>query len=102
MVLTARVDAGCSQRVGSPGQLTARRDQTPGGYRRVQGGRWLLPTSWLAWPAYSAARPDTWRVQGTGVDAPPTASACQSGGCHSPLQEASMTQVSTVGLDLAK
>src|SRR5215217_7479923 len=33
MVLMARVDAGCSQRAGPPGQLTARRDQTPGGYR---------------------------------------------------------------------
>src|SRR5215212_5574726 len=33
MVLRARVDAGCSQRAGPPGQLTARRGQTPGGYR---------------------------------------------------------------------
>src|SRR5215218_9590276 len=29
MVLTARVDAGCSRRAGPSGQLTARRDQTP-------------------------------------------------------------------------
>src|SRR3954453_7093788 len=27
------------------------------------GGRWLLPTSWPAWPAYSSSRPDTWRGQ---------------------------------------
>src|SRR3954447_13544034 len=26
--------------------------------RRVQGGRWLLPTSWPVWPAYSSSRPD--------------------------------------------
>src|SRR3954469_20650862 len=29
MVLTARVDAGCSRRAGPSGQLTARSDQTP-------------------------------------------------------------------------
>src|SRR5215212_640955 len=41
MVLRARVDAGCSQRAGPPGQLTARRDQTPGGYRMDAPGRHL-------------------------------------------------------------
>src|SRR3954466_14258131 len=35
------VDAGCSQRAGPPGQLTARRDQTPGGYRVDAPGRHL-------------------------------------------------------------
>src|SRR3954463_3349336 len=67
------------------------------------GGRWLLPTSWPAWPAYSSSRPDTsggYRV-GTGWT-PPTAPACQSGGVEHHSREASMGQVSTVGLDLAK
>src|SRR3954452_15533222 len=27
------------------------------------GGRWLLPTSWPAWPAYNPSLPDAWRVQ---------------------------------------
>src|SRR3954453_11835696 len=26
--------------------------------RRIRGGRWLLPTSCPAWPAYSSSRPD--------------------------------------------
>src|SRR3954454_9357546 len=33
---------------------------------------------------------------------PPTALVCQSGGVEHPLREASMGQVSTIGLDLAK
>ncbi|WP_218016889.1 hypothetical protein, partial [Sphingomonas mali] len=33
---------------------------------------------------------------------PLTASMCQSGGVEAPLQEASMDEVSTVGIDLAK
>src|SRR3954453_2043816 len=33
---------------------------------------------------------------------PPTALVCQSGGVEQPLREASMGQVSTIGLDLAK
>jgi transposase len=37
-----------------------------------------------------------------GVDAPPTASLCQSGGVESHSREASMRKVSTIGLDLAK
>src|SRR3954452_15984911 len=36
-----RVDAGCSRRAGPPGQLTARRDQTPGGHRMDAPGRHL-------------------------------------------------------------
>src|SRR3954449_4673031 len=81
MVLTARVDAGCSRRAGPSGQLTARRDQTPpegtgatsywacvaansSGHMSHHGahgtgGRWVLPTSWPVWPAYSSSRPDT-------------------------------------------
>src|SRR5215218_104395 len=62
-----RVDAGCSQRAGPPGQLTATRH-----LRKVQGGR------------------------------PPTALVCQSGGVEHHSREASMGQVSTIGLDLAK
>src|SRR5215210_6678636 len=69
MVLKARVDAGCSRRAGPPGQLTARRDQTP--------------------------------PEGTGWT-PPTALVCQSGGVEHHSREASMGQVSTIGLDLAK
>src|SRR5215213_9375619 len=64
-----RVDAGCSQRAGPPGQLTTRRDQTP--------------------------------AEGTGWT-PPTALVCQSGGVEHHAREASMGQVSTIGLDLAK
>src|SRR4051794_6513227 len=37
-----------------------------------------------------------------GVDAPPTALVCQSGGVEHHSREASMGQVSTIGLDLAK
>src|SRR4051812_42426151 len=33
----------------------------------ARSGRWLLPTSWPAWRAYSSSRLDTWRVQGGGV-----------------------------------
>src|SRR3954447_25581772 len=62
------------------------------------GGRWLLPTSWPAWPAYSSSRPDTRRVQD---GRPRTASACQ-GGVDRPLEEASVGQVNTIGLDIAK
>src|ERR671911_904452 len=60
------VDAGCSQRAGPPGQLTATRR-----LRKVQDGR------------------------------PRTASACQ-GGVDRPLEEASVGQVNTIGLDIAK
>src|SRR3954464_379845 len=41
------------------------------------GGRWLLPTSWPAWPAYSSSRPDTsggYRVDAI-VDVPHSATA---------------------------
>src|SRR3954468_6889139 len=62
------------------------------------GGRWSLPTSWPAWPAYSSSRPDTWRVQG---GRPRTASACQ-GGVDRPPEEASVGQAHTIGLDIAK
>src|SRR3954470_15738233 len=65
----------------------------------ARSGRWLLPTSWPAWPAYSSSRPDTWRVQ---VWTPPAALVCQSGGVEHHSREASMGQVSTIGLDLAK
>ena len=37
-----------------------------------------------------------------GVDAPPTASMCQSGGVDHHLREASVSEVSTIGLDIAK
>jgi hypothetical protein len=37
-----------------------------------------------------------------GVDAPPTASMCQSGGVEHHLGEASVSEVITVGLDIAK
>src|SRR5918998_2479847 len=70
MVLKARVDAGCSQQAGPPGELTTRRSQTP--------------------------------PEGTGWT-PPTASRCQSGGVeHTTAKEASVGEVSTIGLDLAK
>jgi hypothetical protein len=36
------------------------------------------------------------------VDAPPTASMCQSGGVEHYLREASVSEVITVGLDIAK
>src|SRR5215213_5993389 len=39
MVLTARVDAGCPQRAGPPGQLTARSGQTA-----QEGTGWTPPT----------------------------------------------------------
>ena len=37
-----------------------------------------------------------------GVDAPPTASMCQSGGVEHHLREASVSEVSIIGLDIAK
>ncbi|MDA9497728.1 hypothetical protein XI05_09555 [Bradyrhizobium sp. CCBAU 11357] len=37
-----------------------------------------------------------------GVDAPPTASMCQSGGVEHHLREASVAEVSIIGLDIAK
>ena len=37
-----------------------------------------------------------------GVDAPPTASMCQSGGVEHHLREASVSGVSIIGLDIAK
>jgi hypothetical protein len=37
-----------------------------------------------------------------GVDAPPTASMCQSGGVEHHLREASVSEVITIGLDIAK
>ena len=37
-----------------------------------------------------------------GVDAPPTASMCQSGGVEHHLREASVSDVITIGLDIAK
>jgi hypothetical protein len=37
-----------------------------------------------------------------GVDAPPTALMCQSGGVEHHLREASVSEVSTIGLDIAK
>ena len=37
-----------------------------------------------------------------GVDAPPTASMCQSGGIEHHLREASVSKVITIGLDIAK
>ena len=64
---------------------------------RARSGRWLLPTSWPAWPAYSDQAPP----EGTGVDAPDGISVPEWWCCKL-LQEASMSQVSTVGLDLAK
>ncbi|MEJ2379043.1 MAG: hypothetical protein P8Y71_27840, partial [Pseudolabrys sp.] len=36
-----------------------------------------------------------------GVDAPPTASMCQSGGVEHHLREASVSEVSIIGLDIA-
>jgi hypothetical protein len=37
-----------------------------------------------------------------GVDAPPTASMCQSGDVEHHLREASLSEVITIGLDIAK
>lgn len=37
-----------------------------------------------------------------GVDAPPTASMCQSGGVEHHLREASVSEASIIGLDIAK
>src|ERR1700704_5392146 len=37
-----------------------------------------------------------------GMDAPPTASMCQSGGVEHHLREASVSKVSIIGLDIAK
>jgi len=37
-----------------------------------------------------------------GVDAPPTASMCQSGDVEHHLREASVSEVITIGLDIAK
>src|SRR6516225_1399321 len=37
-----------------------------------------------------------------GVDAPPTASMCQSGDVEHHLREASVSEVTTIGLDIAK
>lgn len=50
--------------------------------------------------AKSSSR-DTQR-KADGVDAPATASRCQSGGVGAPLREASVSQVTTIGLDIAK
>src|SRR5215207_416258 len=71
--------------------------QRPGTSGRYRSGRWLLPTSWPAWPAYSDQAPP----EGTG-GRPPTALVCQSGGVEHHSREASLGQVSTIGLDLAK
>src|SRR3954462_11079762 len=68
MVLRARVDAGCSRRAGPPGQLTARRDQTPS-----EGTGWTPPDGICV--------PRWW---------------CRA------LEEASVGQANTVGLDIAK
>src|SRR4051812_40284602 len=63
------VDAGCSRRAGPPGQLTARRDQTP-----AEGTGWTPPDGICV--------PRWW--------------------CHRPLEEASVGQANTIGLDIAK
>src|SRR3954452_20867332 len=102
---TSRHDAGRSLY----GRSTARLPTGPASWPTRQGtspimvltarsGRWLLPTSWPAWPAYSSSRPDTWRVQD---GRPRTASACQ-GGVDRPLEEAPVGQANTIGLDIAK
>ena len=43
----------------------------------------------------------TWPIY-DGVDAPPTASMCQSGDVEHHLREASVSEVITIGLDIAK
>src|SRR5215207_24768 len=63
---------------------------------RARSGRWLLPTSWPAWPAYSDQAPP----EGTGVDAPD--GICVPRWWCRPLEEASVGQANTIGLDIAK
>jgi transposase len=46
-------------------------------------------------------KPFAWQIY-DGVDAPPTASMCQSGVVEHHLREASMSEVITIGLDIAK
>src|SRR4051812_48288805 len=107
---TSRHDAGRSLYGRSrarlptgPASWPTRRGTCPIMVLRARSGRWLLPTSWPAWPAYSSSRPDTSggyrRVQG---GRPRTASACQGGGVDRPLEEAPVGQANTIGLDIAK
>src|SRR4051794_16629820 len=71
---TSRHDAGRNLYGRSTARLPAglaswptRQGTSPLMVLKAQGGCWLLPTSWPAWPAYNSWRPDTWRVQeGTG------------------------------------
>src|SRR3954463_3457565 len=59
--------AGCSQRVGPPGQLTARRDQTPGGYR-VDGPLCGIAVPRLGRCRSHVRRPPVGQVSRIGMD----------------------------------
>src|SRR3954452_13434718 len=83
---TSRHDAGRSLY----GRSTARLPTGPASWPTRQGtcpimvlrarcGRWLLPTSWPAWPAYNPSLPDAWR--GYRVDAKQRNGAPAQGGC---------------------
>src|SRR4051794_4906966 len=48
-----------------PASWPTRQGTSPIMVLRARSGRWLLPTSWPAWPAYSDQAPP----EGTGVDA---------------------------------
>src|SRR3954466_67674 len=104
---TSRHDAGRSLYGRSKARLPTghaswptRRGTCPIMVLTARSGRWLLPTSWPAWRAYNVCLPDTCR--GYRCGRPPTALVCQSGGVEHHSREASMGQVSTIGLDLAK
>src|SRR5215207_5286309 len=72
---TSRHDAGRSLYGRSkarlptgPASWPTRQGTCPIMVLRARCGRWLLPTSWPAWPAYNSSRPDACRGYRLGAE----------------------------------